>query len=281
MYPRTLLLVLATACTLNTAFANTEMTARQTYIDTYKDLAIDQMHRTKIPASIILAQAIYESGNGKGKLAVNANNHFGIKCKDYWIGDTYYLEDDDYDENGNLEKSCFRKYATAEESFRNHGEFLTTTRWYAELFTYENDYKKWAYGLKEIGYATNPKYAKTLINIIEKHELYLLDQEPVKPFVDQLPAITQEQNEEIEATVINMEKPVIMIEKETSEEKLEEEIEEVFEVTLENDLIQSFELIQPVTRKSVEAAQPEIVGITAASFKILPQRPIFRRFKMK
>lgn len=257
------------------------MTARQTYIEKYKSLAIEQMHRTKIPASIILAQAIYESGNGNGKLASEANNHFGIKCKKYWTGDTYYLKDDDYDEDGNLEKSCFRKYATAEESFRNHGDFLTTTKWYAELFTYGNDYKKWAYGLEEIGYATNPKYAETLIDIIEKHELYLLDQEPVQPFVEQLPAIIQEQNDEIGAPIINIEKPVIKIEKPLTKENIEEVVEEKFEVILEEEWVQSFELIQPVTRASVEAAQPKIVSVTDTSFKTLPQQPIFRRFEMK
>lgn len=270
MHLRTLLLVLATACALVSTFANTEMTARQTYIEKHKGLAVEQMHLTMIPASIILAQAIYESGNGEGELASKANNHFGIKCKSYWTGDVYFLEDDDFDENGNLEESCFRKYNSIEESFRNHGKFLTTTPRYAKLFTYGNDYKKWAYGLKETGYASNIEYAEKLIAIIEQHELYLLDQEPAKPFVEQLPSINEIQNEAQETPAEDVRKPVI---KKVKKREIE--------VVLENHLTQSFELIQPVTRSSVEAAKPKIVSINATSFRDLPQQPVFRRFRMK
>lgn len=274
MHPRTLLLVLATACTLVTTYANTEMTARQTYIENNKDLAIQQMHQTMIPASIILAQAIYESGNGEGELATNANNHFGIKCKSYWMGDTYYLKDDDHDENGNLEESCFRKYKSIEESFRNHGHFLTTTPRYAKLFTYGNDYKKWAYGLKETGYASNPEYAEKLISIIEKHELYLLDGEPAKPLLEQLPSINQLQKEAEKAPEVR--KPVIKFECKPPFRKAKKD---EFEVVLERHLTKTHDLIQPVTRASVEAANPKITALT--SFKNLPQQPIYRRFRMK
>jgi LysM repeat protein len=127
------------------------------------------MNEYGIPASITLAQGILESGCGKSALAVEANNHFGIKCHKEWTGKTYTMDDDAKDE-------CFRKYASAEESFNDHSLFLTTRDRYANLFTLDlKDYKGWAYGLKSAGYATNPKYAEILIRIIEENELYLYD----------------------------------------------------------------------------------------------------------
>ena len=139
------------------------------YIETYKYIAIQEMREAGIPASIKLAQAILESGFGNSELAVNANNHFGIKCHG-WPGMTYYYDDDEPQE-------CFRKYTDPIQSFLDHSEFLLTRPWYAPLFDLPvTDYKAWAHGLKEAGYATNPRYAQLLIRLIEEHQLYLFDQ---------------------------------------------------------------------------------------------------------
>lgn len=145
------------------------------YISTYKDVAQREMRRSNIPASIILAQGIHESSWGRGELAVNSNNHFGIKCKDYWTGPTYYIEDDDF-ENGELIKSCFRAYDDEEASYIDHTDFLLNSERYQGLFLYDQtDYKNWAFGLKQCGYATDVQYAEKLIRIIETHQLYLFD----------------------------------------------------------------------------------------------------------
>ena len=150
------------------------------YIEQYKQLAIQEMQRTQIPASIKLAQAILESQAGASTLATKANNHFGIKCGDRWTGETYYIKDDDYDRNGNHIQSCFRVYADPAESFVAHSSFITgegrTTNRYASLFLLpRDDYKGWAEGLQKAGYATHPLYARRLVNIIENYKLYMFD----------------------------------------------------------------------------------------------------------
>ena len=147
-----------------------------TYISQYKQIAVAEMHRTGIPASIKMAQALLESGAGRSSLANQANNHFGIKCGGRWKGGTYYLHDDDYNKKGELIKSCFRHFDSAEHSFVAHSEFLVTQNRYAFLFDFgARDYRAWANGLKKAGYATDKKYPQKLINIIEKYQLYLLD----------------------------------------------------------------------------------------------------------
>ncbi|MGA0256629.1 MAG: glucosaminidase domain-containing protein [Saprospiraceae bacterium] len=145
------------------------------YISQYKQIAVSEMQRTGIPASIKMAQALLESGAGRSTLAREANNHFGIKCGGVWEGDTFYREDDDY-KNGKLIKSCFRKFDSAMESFMAHSEFLVKQNRYRFLFDYKTtDYKAWAKGLRTAGYATDKTYANKLIDIIEKYELYELD----------------------------------------------------------------------------------------------------------
>lgn len=140
------------------------------YINTYKNIAMEEMKKHKIPASITLAQGIIESGAGNSALAREAKNHFGIKCHKEWKGKTYHMDDDEKNE-------CFRVYKNAEESFRDHSEFLTSRSRYADLFKLNiMDYKAWAKGLKAAGYATNPSYASMLINRIELNKLYLYDQ---------------------------------------------------------------------------------------------------------
>jgi len=140
----------------------------QQYVDKYKDLAIQEMNRWKIPASITLAQGLLESGAGNSYLAKKGNNHFGIKCHD-WTGRTIYQDDDRRNE-------CFRAYSSVYESYEDHSRFLATKQRYASLFKLKTtDYKGWAKGLKAAGYATNPQYANKLIEIIQLYKLYEYD----------------------------------------------------------------------------------------------------------
>ena len=126
------------------------------YVAEWSTVAVENMKTYKIPASITLAQGILESGNGNSELARVANNHFGIKCHD-WTGEKMYMDDDASNE-------CFRKYPTADESYRDHSLFLTGRTRYAKLFTFQQtDYKAWAQGLKDAGYATSPTYPSRLI----------------------------------------------------------------------------------------------------------------------
>jgi uncharacterized FlgJ-related protein len=134
------------------------------YIERFKAIAIQEMNSYGIPASITLAQGLFESGSGNSELAKVANNHFGIKCGTTWAGESYYKNDDN-------ENDCFRVYNNPEESFRDHSEFLKKKN-YARLFELDkNDFNGWAYGLKACGYATNPKYPQLLLNIIIKYQL--------------------------------------------------------------------------------------------------------------
>ena len=144
----------------------------QQYVDQYKDAAIEQMHRYKIPASITLAQALLESGAGTSYLAKQANNHFGIKVGTGWSG-PYVTRDDDH------KNERFRKYKNVEESYEDHSQFLLKDR-YKRLFDLNpQDYKAWARGLKACGYATSPTYAERLITIIETYELDDYDEDRI------------------------------------------------------------------------------------------------------
>lgn len=138
------------------------------YIERYRDIAIAEMNQYGIPASIKLAQALLESGNGNSYLAREANNHFGIKCGGVWTGKSVTRPDDHV-------QDCFRVYNDPEHSFRDHSQFLLRKR-YEKLFTLDkDDYKGWAKGLKEAGYATNPRYPQLLIDLIERYQLYQYD----------------------------------------------------------------------------------------------------------
>ncbi|WP_242202585.1 glucosaminidase domain-containing protein [Aestuariivivens insulae] len=146
----------------------TYASATEQYIDTYKDIAKTEMELYGIPASITLAQGILESGSGKGRLSVEANNHFGIKCHD-WTGKKIYHDDD-------RRQECFRKYKDAKYSFRDHSLFLTQRKRYSALFDLKkHDYRGWAKGLRAAGYATDKKYPQKLISLIERYKLYEYD----------------------------------------------------------------------------------------------------------
>ena len=144
-------------------------TAYQQYINQYKDIAIEQMQRYRIPASITLAQGLLESAAGRSELTRNSNNHFGIKCNNNWTGRRTYHDDD-------AKNDCFRVYDSAYESYEDHSKFLSGNQRYRPLFQLKvTDYKGWAKGLKACGYATSPTYATRLIEIIELYKLYRYD----------------------------------------------------------------------------------------------------------
>ena len=146
-------------------FAQYTETDIYNYIETYKGIAIEKMVEYKIPASITLAQGIFESACGTSRLATVGNNHFGIKCHKEWEGDTIRHDDDERQE-------CFRKYLRVEDSYNDHSLFLTSRPRYAKLFTLDVlDYSGWARELKAAGYATNPQYADKLIGLIERFEI--------------------------------------------------------------------------------------------------------------
>ena len=150
---------------LTTGFGQNELSRVQNYINQYKELAISEMLRTGVPASITLAQGIIETAGGQSDLASYANNHFGIKCKSDWKGD-YMLHDDD------AKNECFRKYATVDESYKDHSDFLKNKPNYAFLFKLDpTDYEGWAKGLKKAGYATSPTYSQTIIKTIVANNL--------------------------------------------------------------------------------------------------------------
>jgi LysM repeat protein len=139
------------------------------YIQNYKDLAVSEMIRTGVPASITLAQGIHESESGNSNLVKRSNNHFGIKCKNTWTGEKVYHTDDAVGE-------CFRKYTKSEDSYRDHSDFLKNNQRYASLFLLDpTDYSGWAYGLKKAGYATNGKYAPLLVSLVERYSLTQYD----------------------------------------------------------------------------------------------------------
>ncbi len=162
--------------------------SRQEYINKYKNIAIKEMYRTGIPASITIAQGILESGDGNSPLARYAFNHFGIKCHD-WQGATFIQDDD-------AKNECFRKYSNPNQSFHDHSEFLSKRSRYAFLFNLKpTDYVGWAKGLKKAGYATNPKYPALLIKIIEDNNLSELDNS--KPIPTKKIVATNEKNKSI------------------------------------------------------------------------------------
>lgn len=161
-----LLMVAVALCLGVMTFAQS---AQEKYISTYAEIAVQEMYRSGIPASITLAQGMLESGNGRSELAVKSNNHFGIKCHNNWNGGRVYHDDD-------AKGECFRKYDHVHQSYRDHSDFLRYRDRYKFLFDLKpTDYKGWAYGLKKAGYATDPSYPTKLIRLIEEYRLYQYD----------------------------------------------------------------------------------------------------------
>ncbi len=165
------------------------------YISKYKNAAIKKMNEYKIPASITLAQGILESGAGTSELAINANNHFGIKCGSSWSGETFLKDDDTV-------KECFRKYPSIDDCYNDHSLFLTSNKRYESLFeNSSDDYISWAKGLQDAGYATNPEYSKILVRIIEEYELYSYDKpsgkKPTETIVNNNSNVIQSESDDV------------------------------------------------------------------------------------
>lgn len=196
---RNLLLLFTICISAFSGFAQERIT-RDQYIKKYQNMAIREMHRAGVPASITMAQGILESSDGNSRLARLGNNHFGIKCKSDWKGKSMLADDDAPDE-------CFRAYDSPEESYKDHSEFLRSNWRYHELFDLDvTDYKGWAKGLRKAGYATNKSYHTILINLIERHELYKLDLMSPKPLAtkplvlqNDVPVVYAEKDETLES----------------------------------------------------------------------------------
>lgn len=188
-----ILLIIAITCIPN---AQSQSPKNQEYIEQYKDIAINEMLRSGIPAAITLAQGILESGAGQSNLVKESNNHFGIKCKTDWTGEKVYHNDDATGE-------CFRSYNNAEDSYKDHSDFLRTRAHYAFLFKLDpTDYEGWAKGLRKAGYATNPAYPQLLIktivdNNLQQYTLYALNLQQNK---DVFASNTKEENIKTKAT---------------------------------------------------------------------------------
>ena len=174
-----LLIAIALVLGLSVSAQRDPGTPQERYISRYAPIAVNEMYRTGVPASITLAQGIIESRSGQSILAVDGNNHFGIKCHNSWRGKTMLADDDRKDE-------CFRVYDSAEESFRDHSDFLRYRDRYKFLFDFKTtDYKSWAYGLKQAGYATDPAYASKLIQCVEDYGLTRYDRMTVDEAVSE------------------------------------------------------------------------------------------------
>lgn len=257
------ILVLAAALSLSsTVFAQPaeKKNSPEDYVALYKDDAIREMQLFKVPASITLAQGMLESDNGNSALAVYANNHFGIKCHKEWTGDTYTQDDDEKDE-------CFRKYGSVYDSYVDHSEFLKTRPRYAFLFELKlTDYVGWANGLKSAGYATDPKYAQRLIDLIERYKLNEYDKlegitpiaaEPQKTETNTSVAINGVQRREV---FLNNNRKFIIVKSGDTFMKIAQELEMgVWQLYKYNDMNKHNSLkpgdmlyIQPKRRKSNE-----------------------------
>lgn len=216
-FPKLTTTLLSAILLLSAAFGQSGNLRVETYINTYKELAISEMLRTGVPASITLAQGILETAGGQSDLASMANNHFGIKCKSDWTGETMSHDDD-------AKNECFRKYPSVEDSYKDHSDFLRTRPIYAFLFKLDpTDYEGWAKGLKKAGYATSSTYAQQLIRLIVENNLqsYTLLAMQRKEMGDNLAAtgsISQQQADENEETAEVKSAPVF-ITKTASKEK--------------------------------------------------------------
>ncbi len=209
------------------AYAQVRNSVYDAYINTWRETAVQQQQDYGVPASITMAQALLESAAGKSELAVNANNHFGIKCTGEWFGGVYYYDDDSKGE-------CFRQYSDAAESFKDHSLFLKRPRYTTCFEIAIEDYEGWAHRLKACGYATDPLYAHKLIKIIEDYRLYDLDKEQAQSTKDDVPG------KALKATVVTQ-APVIAV----ISQDPEPEYVEPLSAKAEKD---SFLLMHPVKR---------------------------------
>ena len=207
--------VLTLFCAL-LALSLSAQSVQQQYIEKYAPMAVAEMHRSGVPASITLAQGLLESGSGRSTLSTKGNNHFGIKCHSKWKGATIYADDDRKNE-------CFRKYKSADDSFRDHSDFLRYSDRYKFLFELERtDYKGWAYGLKKAGYATDPSYASKLIKYVEEYDLTRYD------------ALSPEDELTLPASPLKIEEVVLV--RATSSEAVDVKADELYRFSLSRQL---------------------------------------------
>lgn len=191
--------------------ANAQRMTPEEYIAKYKNDAIEEMHRSGVPASVTLGQGLLETENGNSELVQKSNNHFGIKCKSDWKGESVKHTDDAPDE-------CFRKYASAQDSYADHSNYLKTSSRYASLFALDPyDYKGWAKGLKRAGYATNPRYPEILIGNIEKYQLYQYDKDIYDPSLVFSPGIFKDSAKENKVITMIAAPPSAFVENNGSE----------------------------------------------------------------
>ncbi len=218
------------------------------YISAYKDLAIEEMQRTGVPAAIKLAQGIHETTAGTSPLVLRSHNHFGIKCKSNWKGQSVKHTDDAPNE-------CFRKYDTPIDSYKDHSDFLRANARYGSLFTLDpSDYSGWAHGLKKAGYATNPKYPLILVKLIETYNLQdytLIALGKIKP-----------KEEEIAAVLTTKEEKVVVINEKNETVAIVEKVEEA---------INEEELIVIPSGKKVSIAYPQ------GAFKLNETKVVFAK----
>jgi hypothetical protein len=225
-------------------FARAERLSTLDYIEQWKITAIEQMNLHEIPASITLAQGILESGNGNSRLALEANNHFGIKCHKSWDGGRIFEDDD-------LKNECFRSYVSPEQSYDDHSQFLTGRERYSKLFSLSiADYKGWSKGLKSAGYATNPNYANLLIDIIEKYDLARYDKMPYLP--------AQEKEKDLK---IEVEEPLVSL---VNHQDIEEERLELIEVKERSHKL----LVNKYERRYVKVKQGDTYYQIAKEFEL-------------
>jgi LysM repeat protein len=233
--PRLFTTLVAMVLLLSSTIAQSESNRVVNYIQQYRDLAIAEMLRTGIPASITLAQGILETAGGQSDLASLANNHFGIKCKSEWTGDRMFHDDD-------AKGECFRKYGSVEESYRDHSEFLRTRPNYAFLFKLDpTDYEGWAKGLKKAGYATNPAYPQRLMKIIVENNLQQYT----------LLALQQQQNKEQE---------LFLTEKSSSTK------EKYTAVTYTQDVVKEAPMTMLAVKQEVASKEEKIANAATYSF---------------
>jgi LysM repeat protein len=259
-----LLLAVYTCCCAKSMAQNLSVKEKtEAYINSYKELAIEEMLRTGVPASIKLAQGILESQFGESPLAKNANNHFGIKCKTEWTGEKTYQDDD-------AKGECFRVYSDAAQSYKDHSDFLKTRPHYAFLFKLEpTDITGWAYGLKRAGYATSPTYPEKLLRVVEDYKLHqytmlalAIKENRNAPIV----APAQQATVSVDATKL----PVHWVKEE--EGKIKEEKAPVIEKNKENKIQEENKVKEEPKTTTVQASAEDIAEKTEDT--ILPEKKI-------
>ena len=248
--------LLAGLCLVSIGFAQYTMEDRiYDYIDDYKDLAMQEMELYGVPASITLAQAIYASQAGTNDLVRECHNHFAIMCHTQeWTGETYYRPADKKQEN------CYRKYATDAESYRDHSLFLSTRSRYVKLFYYPiTDYKSWANGLLEAGFSGNPKYADTLISIIEKYYLMHYDRKVAQKLGDTvaLRAMQKPQPERVGETHSNIAQQQPAATK-PAQQPVQQPVEQPVQQPVTQPVEKPAEPAQPVAKKEEPSPQKPV-----------------------